>query len=522
MAISIHIKGQNYECGVIQSHRIEITKSLDKYVDQKAVDILSPYTARIDSIIGIEIGYSDMLMSPDRPESLLSNWVADVYVSQAKKMGIKTDFGICNVGGLRSDMPQGIVTKGNIMNISPFENYFTIVDLKGEHVMELFSQIAHSLGEGVSKEVKLVISSDGKLLSAKLHGKEINPNKTYKIATINYLAEGNDRMEAFKKAVKSDVKKELAQDILLNFIADETASGRHLTSALDGRIVVEGGDPSLNNFEKKRGEDIELLVIHTNDTHSCIEPLDPHSINKSIADKGGYVRRSSLLKQIREDEPELLLIDCGDFSQGSIYYSMFKGDVEVSLMNHMGYDAATIGNHEFDFGIENMARLFKLANFPIVCCNYDFGDTPLKDIVKPYTIVYKKGLKIGLFGVCPEMEGLVAKENFDGIKYMNPIECGNKISEYLKKEEHCDLVIAISHLGWKKPELGGPSAEGQIWDQDFITYTRNIDAVIGGHSHTYFTHPEYVNNLDGKPIICNQMGKNGQYVGSLTIEMKSK
>jgi 5'-nucleotidase len=139
--------------------------------------------------------------------------------------------------------------------------------------------------------------------------------------------------------------------------------------------------------------------------------------------------------------------------------------------------------------------------------------------VKPYTIVYKKGLKIGLLGVCPEMEGLVTKENYDGITYMSPIECGNKVADYLKNEEHCDLVIAISHLGWKKPELGGPSADGQIWDQDFISFTRNIDIVVGGHSHTYFQHPEYVNNLDGKPVICNQMGKNAQYVGTMTIEM---
>jgi len=517
LAIAIGLNSQNYNCGTIQTHRIEITKQLDRSPDQDALQLLEPYSEGVKKTTGEEIGFSDMLMSPDRPESLLSNWVADVYVVQAAKMGKKVDFALCNVGGLRSDMPQGVVTRGNIMNIAPFQNYFTIVELKGEYVVELFEQIAHSLGEGLSKEVNLVISGDGKLLSAKINGKDVNKNKTYRIATIDYLAAGNDHMEALKKASKVDKRTDLAQDVLLDYIADETAAGRHLTATLDGRIKVEGGDPSLEKFESNRS--IELLLVHTNDTHSCIEPLDPYSVNRSIADKGGYIRRSTLLNDMRELEPELLLLDCGDFSQGSAYYSLYKGEVEVRLMNHMKYDAATIGNHEFDFGIDNMVRLFEMAEFPIVCCNYDFGTTPLKDIVKPYTIVYKKGLKIGLLGVCPEMEGLVTKENYDGITYMSPIECGNKVADYLKNEEHCDLVIAISHLGWKKPELGGPSADGQIWDQDFISFTRNIDIVVGGHSHTYFQHPEYVNNLDGKPVICNQMGKNAQYVGTMTIEM---
>lgn len=514
------VYAQDYSCKTIQSHRIEITNTLDLTLspDQEALDILEPFTASVDSIIGIHVGYSDMLMSPDRPESLLSNWVSDVYVSEAKRMGKNVDFAVCNIGGLRSDMPQGEVTKGNIMNISPFLNYFTIVELKGEYVLELFEQIAHSLGEGISKEVNLVISDQGKLLSSSINGKPVNSNKVYTIATINYLAEGNDHLDAFKKSSKVEITELLAQDVLLNYVLSETSQGRHIRSSLDGRIKVEGHTPSLEEFEKSRS--IELLVVHTNDTHSCIEPLDPYSIKRSIADKGGYVRRSTLLKQMRLDEPELLLLDCGDFSQGSPYYSIYKGEAEVKLMNHMKYDAATIGNHEFDFGIDNMVRIFTMAEFPIVCCNYDFGTTPLKDIVKPYTIVNKKGLKIGLFGVCPEMEGLVFEENYRGITYMDPIECGNKVADYLKNEEHCDLVIAISHLGWNEKELGGPSSDNQVWDQNFISQTRNIDIVVGGHSHTYFQHPEYVNNLDGKPVICNQMGKNGQFVGTLTVEME--
>ena len=511
---------QNFECGTIQSHRIEVTKRLDKNPDQQALDLVQPYMQRVDSVIGKVIGYSDIMMSADRPESLLSNFVADAYVSEAFKMGEKVDFGLCNIGGLRSDMPLGEVTTGNVMNISPFLNYFTILDLKGEYVLELFDQIAHSKGEGVSKEVKLLINDKGQVVESSIKGKQVNPKKTYRIATINYLAEGNDHLEALKKHSKCNVRKELAQDILMNYIHGQTLEGKHITSALDGRITILGADPSLEKFESNRS--VELLVVHTNDTHSCIMPIDPNSANKQIADKGGYIRRATLLNEMREDDPELILLDCGDFSQGSAYYSMFQGEVEVLLMNHMKYDASTIGNHEFDFGLDNMARIFKMANFPILCCNYDFGTTELKDIVKPYTIIEKKGLKIGVLGVCPDMKGLVSDENCQGITYMDPRDCANKWAGFLKNEKSCDLVITISHLGWRNTSLGGPSATGQVYDQDFIAGTRNIDVVCGGHSHTYFQHPEYVNNLDGKPVICNQMGKNAQYVGTLTIEMKKK
>ena len=520
LATMISASGQQYECGTIQTHRIEVTKALDKSPDQDALNLLAPYTAEVDELIGKVVGYSDMLMTPDRPESLLSNFVADAYVSEANKLGEKVDFAVCNVGGLRADMPQGEVTKGNIINIAPFLNYFTIVELKGEYVLELFQQMAKSKGEGVSKEVRLSINSAGEVLSSTVGGKKVNPKKTYRITTINYLAEGNDHMDAFKKASKCKVREELAQDVLLNFIYGETFAGRHLTAALDGRITIVDGNPSLDAFEKSRS--IELQIVHTNDTHSCITPLDPNSIDRAKADKGGYIRRSTLINEMREVDPDLLLLDCGDFSQGSAYYSIFKGEVEVQLMNHMKYDASTIGNHEFDYGIDNMVRIFKMANFPILCCNYDFGTTALKDIVKPYTIIERKGLKIGILGVCPALESLVFEENYRGITYLDPRECANKVADRLKNEEKCDLVIAISHLGWNESELGGPSADGQVWDQDFIAGTRNIDVVCGGHSHTYFQHPEYVKNLDGKPVICNQMGKNGQYVGTITLEMKRK
>ncbi len=253
-----------------------------------------------------------------------------------------------------------------------------------------------------------------------------------------------------------------------------------------------------------------ILVVHTNDTHSCIMPINPNYADTLQADKGGYLRRATLVSKLRNEDPDLLLFDSGDFSQGSPYYNIFKGDVEISLMNYMGYDACTIGNHEFDFGLENMARIFRMADFPVVCCNYDFTGTVLQDIVKPYIILNRKGIKIGVFGLSPKLDGLVSAENYKGVRYLDPIEEANKVAKHLKLSEGCELIICLSHLGW---------GESDIDDSRLIKATRYIDAVIGGHSHTYFTEPEYMVNADGQSVVCNQMGKNGRFVGTLLFEM---
>lgn len=254
----------------------------------------------------------------------------------------------------------------------------------------------------------------------------------------------------------------------------------------------------------------QLVVLHTNDTHSCVMPINPNLADTAMADRGGYLRRIAMIKEERKANPDLLLFDSGDFSQGSPYYSLFKGDVEVGLMNEMKYDAATIGNHEFDFGIDNMVRLFKMAKFPIVCSNYDFTGTPLADIVKPWTIIDRAGVKIGVFGVCPELAGLVTAANYGCIKYLDPIEKANEVATFLKKEKKCDVIICLSHLGW--------NIDG-IDDTELIPATRYIDLVLGGHSHTYFKNLEYLNNLDGKPVPDDQNGKSAIWVGKMTLDL---
>ena len=253
-----------------------------------------------------------------------------------------------------------------------------------------------------------------------------------------------------------------------------------------------------------------IVVLHTNDTHSCIFPLSKYLADTLVAGRGGFVRRATMIAEERRTHPDLLLLDSGDFSQGSSYYTLFKGDVEMGLMNLMRYDAATIGNHEFDYGVDNMARLFKMANFPIVCANYDFAGTPLEGIVKPYTIIRRNGLKIGIFGVSPQLEGLVAKTTCQGVVYRDPIAAAQQVANELKRVHKCDLVICLSHLGW--------DIEG-IDDVEMMAATKDIDLVLGGHSHTYFQEMPYVNNAEGKAVPNDQNGKSGIFVGKITLRM---
>lgn len=257
----------------------------------------------------------------------------------------------------------------------------------------------------------------------------------------------------------------------------------------------------------------QLLILHTNDTHSCIEPLNPRLADKNIAGKGGFVRRLNVLAEERRTHPDLLLFDSGDFSQGSPYYTLYRGDVEVELMNRMRYDAVTIGNHEFDFGIENMARLFKNATFPVVCSNYDFTDTPLKGLVKPWLIIRRNGLKVGVFGLSPDPKGLIDVDKSRGLKFLDPIETANRVATFLKVRKRCDIVVCLSHLGWDSPDIN---------DTILIRQSRNIDLVLGGHSHTMMKTLGVVPNIDGKQVFVDQNGKQGLKIGRLLLDFKKK
>ncbi|MBR3858030.1 MAG: bifunctional metallophosphatase/5'-nucleotidase [Bacteroidaceae bacterium] len=253
----------------------------------------------------------------------------------------------------------------------------------------------------------------------------------------------------------------------------------------------------------------KIFVFHTSDTHSCIEPISVNFSDTAQANKGGYLRRVVLLEQLRKDHPDdMLLFDCGDFSQGSAYYNLFKGEVEVKLMNLMKYDACTIGNHEFDFGLENLARLIRMAEFPFVCCNYDFTGTVCEGLVKPYIIKERAGVRVGILGVCPQPEGLVTGKNYEGMRYTKPAEAAQPVIDYLRNEEHCDVVVCLSHLGWgNNPDM----------DPDFIANTTGLDIVLGGHSHTYFNEPQYLLDKKGHEVLVDHQGKNARFLGTIEV-----
>ena len=251
----------------------------------------------------------------------------------------------------------------------------------------------------------------------------------------------------------------------------------------------------------------EVIILQTSDVHSRIEPINQKG--DKYYNKGGFVRRAAFLEEFRKDHKNVLLFDCGDISQGTPYYNMFRGEVEIKLMNEMGYDAMTIGNHEFDFDVDNMARIFKMADFPVVCANYNLDATPLKDIVKPYVILEKYGLKIGVFGLGAKPEGLIQANKCEGVIYEDPIRVSNEIATLLKEEEGCDLVVCLSHLGIQM-------------DEHLVAGTHNIDVILGGHSHTFMEGPKTYLNMDGKEVPVMHTGKNGVRVGRLDLTLKHK
>ena len=255
----------------------------------------------------------------------------------------------------------------------------------------------------------------------------------------------------------------------------------------------------------------QLVILHTNDTHSTIFPVKQNIDDKEIAGRGGYLRRVNMLKEQRQQHPDLLLFDSGDFSQGSGYYTLFKGEVEIGLMNQMGYDAVTIGNHEFDFGLDNLARIFRMANFPIVCSNYDCKGTVLEGLVKPYITLKRNGVKIGVFALSPALKGLVFDGNCQGITYLDPAETAQKYINLLRKQEKCDIVICISHLGWK---------ESEYTDEMLLKGIEGCDLVLGGHTHTYMKQLEYAPDKTGKLIPVDQNGKHGAFIGKLVLDLE--
>jgi|TARA_B110000444_G_scaffold74188_1_gene69877 5'-nucleotidase len=258
----------------------------------------------------------------------------------------------------------------------------------------------------------------------------------------------------------------------------------------------------------------KITILHTNDVHSHIDsfpsddPLNPNG--------GGVIARANIINKIKKDNPNTLVLDAGDIFQGTPYYNYFGGEIELKLMSKMGYNACTIGNHEFDNGLKKLSESLKYANFSFINSNYDFKNTPIENKIKKYEIHIIDGIKIGIFGLGIELKGLVEKKLFDGVKYLDPIEITNDITNKLKNEFKCDLIICLSHLGfsYNKKDI--------ISDLILAKKTKNIDLIIGGHTHTFMNKPVKIKNLSGKNVIINQVGCFGINIGKIDFYLTEK
>ena len=251
------------------------------------------------------------------------------------------------------------------------------------------------------------------------------------------------------------------------------------------------------------------VILHFNDTHSRIEPMPLNDTRNP--DKGGVVRQGTYVRDIRKEAKTVFLFHSGDMVQGTPYFTLFGGEAEMAVANRMKTDAACLGNHEFDNGLDFLAQMICRADFPFITTNLDFSGTSVKGLTKKYHILKRNGLKVGIIGLTINPEGLVAKKNYEGMKYLDPIETANQTAAFLKKEKKCDLVICLSHLGYY------PEGDNYWCDINLAKDSRNIDIILGGHSHLFFQQPDRRSNLEGKEVIIHHAGAYGINIGRLDI-----
>ncbi len=284
---------------------------------------------------------------------------------------------------------------------------------------------------------------------------------------------------------------------------------RHFITSVSASSLFLGLKPSelwASSIKKSN----HLTILHTNDVHSHVEPFS--STAGRNANKGGVARRAALIAQIKKENPNTLLLDAGDIFQGTPYFNFYGGELELKLMSMMGYDAGTIGNHEFDNGIEGLSAPLHHANFDLLIANYDFSNTIMDGRTKAYKIFNKNGIRVGVFGLGIELDGLVNKRAYKETVYLDPIEKATDMAYELRHRKHCDLVICLSHLGYR---YQNPKT---VSDIHLAEKTRDIDLIIGGHTHTFLKEPDRVLNLDEKEVLINQVGCYGLYLGRIDFQ----
>lgn len=284
---------------------------------------------------------------------------------------------------------------------------------------------------------------------------------------------------------------------------------RTFLKVLTGAGALLGLGFTRAGFSNKRGP-VKIVILHTNDVHSHIDPFPDN--DPKYAGLGGVERRASLIKKIRQEEENVLLLDAGDIFQGTPYFNMYGGELEMKLMSQMEYDASTIGNHDFDAGLHNLAKQMQHARFPLINCNYDFTGTPMEGKTVPYKIFNKSGVQIGVFGLGIELSGLVDKRLYGKTQYLDPIEKAAEMVKLLKDQKKCDVVICLSHLGYKYDNM-----PDKISDIVLARKSRGIDVIIGGHTHSFLDKTVVMQNREAKEVHIAQAGWAGIRLGKITI-----
>lgn len=291
-----------------------------------------------------------------------------------------------------------------------------------------------------------------------------------------------------------------------DFIQKTAASSALL--GLGGLSPLSSAAPRVSLSSFKTLSTKHLTVLHTNDVHSYIDPFPAnHPKNPNM---GGVARRAALIENIRKENPNVLLLDAGDIFQGTPYFNYYGGELEFKLMTMMKYDLATIGNHDFDNGIDGLYAQLPNAGFEFVSANYDFRNTVMNGHVKPYKIFDKDGIKVGVFGLGIGLEGLVDKKNYKETVYNDPLTVAQDMSRILKHEKKCDLVICLSHIGYQYK-----NEPDKICDTKLATLTKDIDLIIGGHTHTFLDKPTVLKNVEDKDVLVNQVGCYGINLGRI-------
>ncbi len=280
-------------------------------------------------------------------------------------------------------------------------------------------------------------------------------------------------------------------------------------------LVFLGGTFALPNAElfsqsSPKNDKKRICVLHTNDFHSHFDPFP--SNHPLWPNQGGITHLGGLIQDIRNQEDNVLLLDCGDVFQGTPYFNFFEGKPELEWMAKMGYQAGTLGNHDFDLGIQHLAKLREQNAIPLVNCNYNVENTPLKNLVKKHLVINQGGIKIGITGASINLEGLLTSDMYEGIIYQDPIVSVQKEVDFLRIHERCDLVFVISHLGYEYQDE-------KIDDLKLAKNTHGIDAIMGGHTHTFLEKPTLVKNVKGKDVVVNQAGWAGLQLGKLVFEI---